>query len=168
MMVPMKGLVVDLVAGARPNFVKLAPVKHVQAMMIGRVPGVVVRDDKVTFTLTFEDGSFGTVHYLANGHRSFPKERLEVFAGGRILQLDNFRRLRAYGWLGFKGMRRWRQDKGNRSCAAAFVAAVRDGGPSPIPFEQLLEVTRVTFAVVDAANSRGERRLSHNTAQREK
>ena len=58
-------------------------------------------DDKVTFTLAFADGSAGTVHYLANGHRTFAKERLEVFCAGRILALDNFRRLRGFGWPGF-------------------------------------------------------------------
>jgi len=50
-----------------------------------------------------------------------------VFCAGRILQLDNFRRLRAYGWPGFKSMRLWRQDKGQRACVRAFVDAVRSG-----------------------------------------
>src|SRR5439155_15791976 len=104
-------------------------------------------DDKVTFTLGFADDSVGTVHYLANGHRSFPKERLEVFCGGRILQLDNFRRLRGFGWPGFKKMNLWRQDKGNQQCAAEFIRAVQEGGPAPIPFEELMEVSVVTLAV---------------------
>jgi len=127
-----------------------APVVGVQGVMIGETPGLAVRDDKASFTLQFADGSFGTVHYLANGHKSFPKERLEVFAAGRILQLDNFRRLNAYGWPGFRGQRLWRQDKGNAACVAAFVEAVKGGGPAPIPFEELVDVTRATFDVVDA------------------
>jgi predicted dehydrogenase len=73
--------------------------------------------DRVTFTLGFADGSIGTVHYLSNGHRAFPKERLEVFAAGRVLQLDNFRRLKAYGWPGFSSMNLWQQDKGQDACA---------------------------------------------------
>ena len=52
----------------------------------------------------FEDGSIGVVHYLANGSKAFPKERLEVFAAGRVLQLDNFRKLRGFGWPGFNKM----------------------------------------------------------------
>ncbi len=129
------------------RFLSGAPVVDYQASMIGNVPGIAVRDDKVTFTLSFEDGSFGTVHYLANGHKSFPKERLEIFAGGRIFQLDNFRRLRGYGWPGFKGMRRWRQDKGNAVCAAAFVEAIHRRDPAPIPFDELVEVSRVTINI---------------------
>jgi hypothetical protein len=93
------------------------------------------------------------VHYLSNGHRSFPKERLEVFVSGRVLQLDNFRKLRAYGWPGFSRMNQWRQDKGQDACAQAFVAAVRSGAPSPIPLDELLEVTRVTIAVAGAAHA---------------
>jgi predicted dehydrogenase/threonine dehydrogenase-like Zn-dependent dehydrogenase len=103
--------------------------------------------DRVTFTLGFADESIGTVHYLSNGHRAFPKERLEVFSGGRVLQLDNFRHLKGYGWPGFKRLNLWRQDKGQEACAEAFVEAVRNGGPSPIPLNQLLEVAKVTIAV---------------------
>jgi len=103
--------------------------------------------DTVTVALVFADGSSGTVHYLANGHKSFPKERLEVFCGGRILQLDNFRQLTGHGWRGFHKMNLWRQDKGHSAAVAAFLAAVRDGKLSPIPFEELIEVTRATLRV---------------------
>jgi len=126
------------------RFLAASPIVGVQALSVAGV------DDRVSFTLAFADGSIGTVHYLANGHKSFPKERLEVFCGGRVLQLDNFRRLRAFGWPGFKRMSLWRQDKGNGACAAAFVAAVQQGGPSPIPFEELCEVTRVSFEIMRA------------------
>jgi len=121
---------------------------HVSAIRSG--PGPV---DRVTIELSFADGSIGTVHYLSNGHRSFPKERLEVFAGGRVLQLDNFRRLRGYGWPGFTRMNLWRQDKGQDACAGAFVKAVRAEGPSPIPLDELLEVARVTIAVARSAQA---------------
>jgi predicted dehydrogenase len=106
--------------------------------------------DTVSIQLGFADGSIGTIHYLANGSKQFPKERLEVFAGGRVLQLDNFRILRGFGWPGFKDMKLWRQDKGHTACAAAFVAAIRDGGSWPIPRDELLEVARVTIALAGA------------------
>ena len=106
--------------------------------------------DTVAITLSFADGSWGTIHYLANGHASFPKERIEVFSAGRILQLDNFRRLRAFGWPGFKSLKLWRQDKGQKACVRAFVDAVRSGAGAPIPLEELLEVARVTIALGEA------------------
>ena len=132
------------------QFLAGAAVVSVQAAALGRRHTSFMGDDKVTFTLSFADGSVGTVHYLANGHRSFAKERLEVFCGGRILQLDNFRRLRGFGWPGFKKMNLWRQDKGNMACAAAFVDAIGRGKPAPIPFEELIATTLTTFAVVEA------------------
>lgn len=103
--------------------------------------------DTVTMQLTFDDGSIGTIHYLANGSKAFPKERLEVFAQGRVLQLDNFRVLRGFGWPGFSSHRLWRQDKGQRACAAAFVDAVRDPANRPVPFAEILEVSRVAIEV---------------------
>jgi predicted dehydrogenase/threonine dehydrogenase-like Zn-dependent dehydrogenase len=103
--------------------------------------------DTVSIQLNFADGSLGTIHYFANGPKSFPKERLEVFASGRVLQLDNFRRLTGYGWPGFKAVRLWKQDKGQAACAAAFVHAIAQGTTSPISFSEIAEVTRVSIAV---------------------
>ena len=105
--------------------------------------------DTVSIELSFADGSIGTVHYFANGCKAFPKERLEVFAAGRVLQLDNFRKLTGFAWPGFTKMNLWKQDKGQKACASAFVQAVASGGASPIPFEELLEVARVTIDAAD-------------------
>jgi predicted dehydrogenase/threonine dehydrogenase-like Zn-dependent dehydrogenase len=127
-----------------------APITGFDAVSIGAAPGVAVTDDKASITLRFADGSMGTIIYVASGHKSFPKERLEVFAGGAVLQLDNFRMLTGYGWPGFRKQKLWQQDKGQRACAAAFVAAVRDGAASPIPFAELLEVSRVTIDIAEA------------------
>ncbi len=106
--------------------------------------------DTASVTLRFADGSLGLLHYLANGSKAFPKERLEVFAAGRVLQLDNFRRLTGFGWPGFGSMKLWRQDKGQDACAAAFVAAVRSGGPAPILLAELLEVGRISIQIEEA------------------
>lgn len=132
------------------RFLAGAPIVAVQAAKTGGASAVAYLDDRVSFTLSFADGSMGTVHYLANGHKSFPKERLELFCAGRILQLDNFRKLSGFGWPGFTKMNLWRQDKGQSACTAAFVEAIRTGGASPIPFEEVVEVTKVSFDIVEA------------------
>jgi predicted dehydrogenase/threonine dehydrogenase-like Zn-dependent dehydrogenase len=132
------------------RFLVGAPVTRVQAAKLGGANGA---DDRMTFTLAYADGSVGTVHYLANGNKSFPKERVEVFCGGRILQLDNFRKLTGFGWSGFSRMNLWRQDKGQRAMAQAFVAAVNAGLPSPIALDESIETTRVSLDVVQAARA---------------
>ena len=127
-----------------------ARVVEVQATALGgRTSSTTIPCDKATIMLRFADGSVGTIHYLANGHKSFPKERLEVFGAGRILQLDNFRKLTGYGWPTFRKMNLWRQDKGQKACAIAFVDSIKQGGEAPIPFDELIEVSRVTIQVAE-------------------
>jgi predicted dehydrogenase/threonine dehydrogenase-like Zn-dependent dehydrogenase len=110
--------------------------------------------DTAVITLKFADGSLGSINYFANGAAAFPKERLEVFCGGRILQLDNFRRLRGYGWPRFNSLNLWHQDKGQRACARAFLDAVASGGSAPpIPIEELFEVARCTVALAGAVRA---------------
>ena len=110
--------------------------------------------DTVSIQMAFRDGSIGTVHYFANGTKAFPKERLEVFAAGRVLQLDNFRKLRGFGWPGFRKMNLWSQDKGQRACARAFVDAVAGRGPVPIPFEEIVEVAKASIVAADFPRTR--------------
>ena len=105
--------------------------------------------DTVSISLSFADGCIGNIHYFANGNKGFPKERLEVFCGGKVLQLDNFRVLRGYGWKNFKKMRLWRQDKGHEAEMKAFVDAVINGGASPISFKEIVEVTETTIRLAN-------------------
>jgi predicted dehydrogenase/threonine dehydrogenase-like Zn-dependent dehydrogenase len=98
--------------------------------------------DTANLQTEFDDGSQATVHYFANGHRGYAKEHVEVFAEGRVLALDNWRRLRGYGWKDFSKLNLWRQDKGNGACLRAWLRAIEKDGPSPIPFAELIEVSR--------------------------
>ena len=114
-----------------------------------------ITEDKAALILGFADGSFGTIHYLANGGPSFPKERIEVFCGGATLRLDNFLRLRGYDWPGFRKQTLWRQDKGQKACAAAFLDAVREGGPPPIAPEELFEVALRSIEAAELLREQG-------------
>jgi predicted dehydrogenase/threonine dehydrogenase-like Zn-dependent dehydrogenase len=130
------------------RFLAGSPIVSVQTRRMGDAPGMVITEDKASITLGFEDGSFGTILYLANGAASFPKERVEVFAAGRVLQLDNFRKLKGFGWPGFSKMNLWKQDKGQNACAAAFLQAIESGVPA-IPVDEIFEVARVTIEVAE-------------------
>lgn len=126
-----------------------SPIADFNATAIGKQSGS-THSDKVTIVLSFEDGSAGTIHYLANGHKGFPKERLEVFCAGRVLQLDNFRKLRGWGWKGFKKMSSWRQDKGVMACVTRFVNVVKEGGSPVIPINEIFEVSRISIEAAEA------------------
>ena len=127
------------------RFLAGSPITERSARSMKGVPS-----DTVSIQLVFVDGSIGTIHYFTNGAKSFPKERLDVFAGSRVLHLDNFRRLAGFGWPQFRKLNLWRQDKGQAACARAFVDALRIGAPSPIPFDELLEVSQVTISLAEA------------------
>ena len=110
--------------------------------------------DSVSILLSFANGSIGTVNYLANGNKGFPKERLEVFCGGSIAQVDNFRSLKTYGWRDLKSQRLWRQDKGQANCTQAFVNAIESGSSSElISFDELFEVANACFDAVSQFQS---------------
>lgn len=107
------------------------------------------REDNVSMTFTFPDGSIGIVDYLANGDKSFPKERVEVFCAGQIAVLDDYVSLQT-AKDGRKKEVRGAQNKGWVDEWKVFAKSIREGGEPPIPYEQLIGVTKATFAAVES------------------
>jgi len=102
--------------------------------------------DNIVATLKFANGTLGTISYLANGDKSASKERVEVFGGGSVAILEDFRRLELVR-NGRKQMTRarWRQDKGHQAEMQAFVDALLGKTPAPISFEQIVGSTLATL-----------------------
>jgi predicted dehydrogenase/threonine dehydrogenase-like Zn-dependent dehydrogenase len=114
--------------------------------------GVRYNRDNVVATLKFEDGSIANVSYLANGDRSVPKEHFEVFCEGKVGRINDFRTLE----LARDGKTRAtkaRRDKGHEREIEVTLEALRRGGCSPIPFEELMDVSAATFAIEEAIGS---------------
>jgi predicted dehydrogenase/threonine dehydrogenase-like Zn-dependent dehydrogenase len=102
----------------------------------------------VAVTVTFDNSSIGTINYIAEGDKSFSKERVEVFGGGRVAALDDFRSLELVN----NGRRTTtksslRQDKGHSGEWLSFGNAIRKGGVSPIPMRELAAGMLATFAI---------------------
>ncbi len=112
------------------------------------------REDNASMTFTFADGSVGVVDYLANGDKSHPKERVEVFCGGLVVVLDDFRALQVTK-DGHRKESKTSQDKGHFNEMQALVSAIRAGVP-PIPYDQLIAVTKASFAAVQSIRSQGQ------------
>lgn len=122
-------------------------------------------EDNFNLTLRYPDGSLGLLTYLANGDKAFPKERLEVFCGGRVAVLDDFRSLETVRDGQRKVQRsRLRQDKGHRAEWQAFAAAIQAGGPPPIPYDQLYGAAQASFAAAAALRSGEHVRLAERGA----
>ena len=127
------------------RFLVGAPVRTVQAACIQTDNKTQTNRDSVAITLTYADGSVGTILYHALGNPEYPKEQLEIAADGIIIALDDYRQLEIYGRK--KEKFKTKQDKGFNAEIDAFVSAVTNGGPAPVPFPELVETTEVTFAI---------------------
>ena len=105
--------------------------------------------DAVSILLRFADGSVGTIVYTSLGDAGVPKEYLEAFANGRVVQLDDFARLTIHANSKAKVVKA-SQDKGQAQLVAAFLDAARGRAPAPIPLDEIAAVTRATLAIEDA------------------
>jgi len=136
------------------------PIAAVSAVQMGNVGGVEISSDKMTVNLEFDDGSHGTLHYFANGSKTFPKERVEVFSEGRVLQLDNFRKLNISGENIIKKLKLSNllpsfhgQNKGHEAGFLSFVESITNGKDSPISFDETENTMLATFAAVESAKT---------------
>ena len=110
-------------------------------------------DDVAHLALSFADGSTAVVHYLASGSKAFPTERIECFWDGKTVAIDNWRRLRRFGIPGAWLERGGRMDKGHAAEIAAWDAAVKAGGPPPIPLGEVIEVSRWAIRAAELART---------------
>jgi predicted dehydrogenase/threonine dehydrogenase-like Zn-dependent dehydrogenase len=114
------------------------------------------REDNVSMTFAFPDGSLGVVDYLANGDKSVAKERLEAMCGGMVAVLDDYVSLTTVR-DGKKKTEGGAQDKGWRAEMSVWAESIRAGKEPPIPYEQLVGVTKSTFAAVESIRKGGEK-----------
>ncbi|MFI1978792.1 bi-domain-containing oxidoreductase [Streptomyces wedmorensis] len=105
-------------------------------------------NEDLQVVLRYPDGSTATISYVTTGASGFPKETLDLVADGKVLKLDDFVRASVYGperWVSSRLPKA--RDKGQNAELAAFVKAVRTGGPMPVPLESLVATTAATLAV---------------------
>lgn len=107
-------------------------------------------EDTVIITLRFGNGSIGSVQYFANGSGSLAKERIEIYRAGVTGVIMDFRELEVYGRGRPFRKKLVSQDKGQKTMIEAFIRAIKQGGPSPIAFDQIRAVTLATMGALDS------------------
>jgi predicted dehydrogenase/threonine dehydrogenase-like Zn-dependent dehydrogenase len=103
--------------------------------------------DNASILLKYENGSNAVINYFANGSKSYSKERVEVYSQERTLIMDNWRALKGYGFKGFTSAKS-PQDKGHFNQFQALVDQQKNGGESIIPFSEIVNTTRASFAAI--------------------
>ncbi len=114
-------------------------------------------EDTIILTLSFADGSIGSIQYFANGDRALPKEYFEVHCEGRSVVMDNFTHLRS-AEDGTINTRSYNGDKGHATELQATLSAIQRGSPMPISYQEIHAVTQATFAAVQSLR---EHRVVH-------
>lgn len=140
------------IIGEACHFIDLAmfladsPVISVSADTINDANNI---NNTVIINLKMENGSIASINYFANGNKVVPKEFIEVFSGGTIAQIDDFKTLKVFG----KKTKKYKykgQDKGHASGVQAFLMSIREGKPCPVPFEESYLSTLTTFKVLQS------------------
>ncbi len=121
-------------------------VTAVQAHSLIPRTGFYSASDNFVATMTFEDGSVATLTYTALGSKDFPKEQMEVFADGKVLHLDDYRKLTVTGARA-KGVSTSTMEKGQKEELTALAQAIRQGGEWPIPLWQQVQATEIALAI---------------------
>ena len=107
-------------------------------------------NDTLNISLKYENGSIGTISYFANGDKSFPKERMEIYANGCVAVLDEFKKLSIYAHGKKKEKKLLSQNKGQKTEVKCFIEAILNGRGVPISFEEICSASLVTFKVIES------------------
>jgi predicted dehydrogenase/threonine dehydrogenase-like Zn-dependent dehydrogenase len=127
------------------NFLANSEVESVSSVALNNEKELAIKNDNVILNLRFKDGSIGTLSYLANGNKSYPKEQMNLFCEGKVFELDNYKKVNAYG---SSGMKKWSQDKGHKDEMIGFVENIKSSKENLISLESLVNTTLATFAHV--------------------
>jgi predicted dehydrogenase len=105
--------------------------------------------DNMSILVKFENGSNGALNYLANGNKSYPKERLEIHSQGRTLVMDNFRVTEGFGFKGFSKLKT-SIDKGHQNQFSGIVSTLKEGTIQHIPFDEIYNVSVAALAAIES------------------
>jgi len=136
------------------QFLTGAPPVFVFAECVSAKSSKVVDADSVFITLRFADGSNGAVAYLGEGDKTLAKERVEIFGGGKVFVLDDFRRATIYKDGREEQVVLKAQDKGQQAQVRQVCSSLLEAGPAPISIDELAATSRATFRVLDSLRER--------------
>jgi predicted dehydrogenase len=129
------------------GFLTGSKVKSVCMNAMGNNPSE--NTDNASILLKYENGSTGAINYFSNGSKAYSKERVEVYSQDRTLVMDNYRITAGYGFKGFSHLKT-KLDKGHNAQFALLNQKVKEGGASLIPFDELMNTTKASFAAIES------------------
>jgi predicted dehydrogenase len=107
-------------------------------------------DDQASIVARFDNGSVASISYFAGGNKAFPKERIEIFGGGRVVVIDDFSSVALSSGGRTRRRRLFGRDKGHAAAIERFLASIRGNEPPPVPYSALLNVSWASILVVES------------------
>lgn len=129
------------------NFLYSSEVTSISKLTLSNNKSEINNDYAIS--LKYQNGSIATIHYFANGAKSYPKENIKIINSGGMIELDNFKHTKFYNWPNFSNFRTIQQDKGNRECLNAFFKSVYLRAQSPISFDDLYHSSLITDQIAN-------------------
>ncbi len=105
--------------------------------------------DNASILLKYENGTNAVINYFGNGSKGYSKERIEVYSQERTLVMDNWRKLKVYGFKGASNASS-KQDKGHYNQFNELIEQQKKGGNPIIPFEEIVNTTKASFAAIES------------------
>ena len=127
--------------------------KVVSVCMNAMGPNPQENTDNASILLRYENGSTGVINYFSNGSKAYSKERVEVYSQERTAIMDNFRLTKGYGFKGFTKLKTG-LDKGHKAQFGLLVERMQKGGDALIPFDEIVNTTKASFAAIESLKSR--------------
>jgi predicted dehydrogenase/threonine dehydrogenase-like Zn-dependent dehydrogenase len=130
------------------SFLSGSPIVSVCASSLGSACDTM--SDNVMILLKAANGSQASINYLSNGSKKYSKEDIKIFAQGKVLHIDNFRKMTGYGFKHFSFQKSSQQLKGHAEEFKIFAEAIKKGLTVPIPFAEIVNVTEASIAVLES------------------
>ena len=105
--------------------------------------------DNASILLKYENGSNAVINYFSNGSKAYSKERIELYHQERTLVLDNWRKLKGFGFRGFSSASSG-QDKGHFNQFQTLLKTIESGGSPIIPIDEIINTTKASFAAIES------------------
>jgi len=107
-------------------------------------------NDTLSISLSYKNGSIGTILYFSNGDKYFEKERIEVYWNGNVGVIEDFKELTIYEGRKKIKKKLFVQDKGHKNEVQSFIENILKGGQELIPVEELFNTSLVTFKIIES------------------
>lgn len=108
--------------------------------------------DNCSILLKYKNGSQGVINYFSDGHKSYPKERIEIYDQQKNMIIDNFRTLSFFGYKSKD--KKITQDKGHKEQFSRWNEMIKDGGDPIIPFDSIINTSKTAIACIESLSKR--------------